>query len=373
MAPPSPKAYLPLGGVPLLRHSLHAFVRHPAIDCVRAVIHPGDRSAYDEAAHGLDLLDPVPGGTSRQDSVRAGLESLIERHPGKVLIHDGARPFPDAALIQRVVTALDEAPAVIAAVPMVDSLKRSEDGRIAASLDRHEFWRAQTPQGFDFQTILDAHRTAATASGLGDDAEVAERAGIAVDIVAGSEDNLKITTPHDLARAERMLLGHLGDVRCASGFDTHRFGPNPSLDGVVRLCGVDIPFDKTLSGHSDADVGLHALADALLGAIGAGDIGAHFPPDEPEWAGADSGQFVEHAAGLIAARQGRITHVDLTLICEAPKLAPHRAAMVASIAVLLGLEEDRVSVKATTTEKLGFTGRGEGIAAQALVTVRLPV
>ena len=355
-----PKQYLPLGGKPLLRHSFDRFNSHPRVDLVRCVIGPGD------IPRDLDGLT-VTGGETRQESVLRGLESLENEAPDIVLIHDAARPFVDAATIDRVLTALAEAPGAIPAVPVVDSLRQAADGRVVGSVSREGLWRAQTPQGFRFAAILTAHRAAA-GLGLTDDAAVAERAGLEVRLVAGSEDNFKITTADDLARAERLLAGAADEVRVGSGFDVHRFGPGAG----VTLCGVAVPHGAGLVGHSDADVGLHALTDAILGALGAGDIGHHFPPSDPRWRGQASELFLRHASGLVDARGGRIAHVDVTLLCEAPKIAPHRDAMRSRIAELLGLTLDRVSVKATTTERLGFLGRGEGIAAQATATVRLP-
>jgi 2-C-methyl-D-erythritol 4-phosphate cytidylyltransferase/2-C-methyl-D-erythritol 2,4-cyclodiphosphate synthase len=371
-----PKQYADLAGQPLLRHSLAALTRHPAIDRVRAVIDPDDQTFYEAAGAGLDLLPAVAGGNSRQASVRLGLESLEELKPDQVLIHDGARPFVAHDLIDRILAALGEAPGAIAALPLTDTVKREATGSIggciAGTVAREGLWRAQTPQGFRFAEILAAHRAASAEMGLTDDAAVAEQAGLAVRLVDGDPANLKITTPADLDRAARWLAGaeesRGEEIRGGSGFDVHRFCPG----GQVRLCGIDIPHDFALAGHSDADVGLHALVDAILGALAAGDIGEHFPPSDPEWRGADSALFAAHARDLVADRGGRIVNVDVTLICERPKIGPHRAAMTARLADLLGIDQDRVSVKATTTERLGFTGRGEGIAAQATATLALP-
>ena len=365
-----PKQYLPLGDRPLLGHSLAAFARHPEIDAVRAVIHPDDRASYDAAAGSLALLEPVPGGASRQASCRLGLESLEEMAPDKVLIHDGARPFVPEDLIGRVVATLDESPGALPALPVTDTLKRGAEGLVGETVPRQGLWRAQTPQGFRYGPILEAHRAvvAAGAAEFTDDAAIAEHEGLAVQLVEGAADNLKVTTPEDLAQATRWLAGRPEELRTGSGFDVHKLGPG---NGVM-LCGVAVPHDGALIGHSDADVGLHALTDALLGALAAGDIGEHFPPSDPQWAGAESGQFLAHAGGLVAARGGRVVNLDVTLICERPKVGPHRAAMVARIAALLGIDQERVSVKATTTERLGFTGRGEGIAAQAMATIALP-
>ena len=365
-----PKQYLTLAGQPLLRRAVEAFRTHPAVSGVQVVYQPAHRDLYDEAVSGLGLPEPVPGGATRQESGRFGLERLAEAPAGApdlVLIHDAARPLVDAGTISRVVAALEHAPAAIAAVPVIDTLKKGVDGFAAGTVDRAGLWRAQTPQGFRFSSILEAHRRLAGA-GLTDDAAVAEAAGLPVALVLGSPDNLKVTTPIDLERAHRLLGAGLPDVRTGMGFDVHRFAPG---DGVM-LCGVKVPHGHGLEGHSDADVALHALTDAILGAIAAGDIGSHFPPSDPRWRGVDSTVFLRRAAELVRARGGVIGHVDVTLICERPKVGPHRAAMTARLAGVLEIEPGRVSVKATTTEKLGFTGREEGIAAQAVATVILP-
>jgi 2-C-methyl-D-erythritol 4-phosphate cytidylyltransferase / 2-C-methyl-D-erythritol 2,4-cyclodiphosphate synthase len=364
---PLPKQQLPLGGAAVLRYSVATFLAHPGVDHVRVVIHPDDRPLYDAAVAGLDLLPPVHGGAQRQDSVRNGLASLAEAAPDRVLIHDGARPFVDAATIDRVLAALQDHPGAIAALPIRDTVKRDSGGRIVDTVERRGLWRAQTPQGFGYSEIMAAHRAAEGAE-LSDDAAVAEQAGLAVALVDGSEENFKVTTTDDLLRAERHLAMQRGDIRTGQGFDVHAFGAGDH----VWLCGLKIPHGQGLVGHSDADVGLHALTDALLGALGAGDIGMHFPPSDPAWRGAPSHRFLRHAADLVAAAGGSVAHCDVTLICERPKIGPHREAMVARIAEILGLDPRRVSVKATTTEQLGFTGRGEGIAAQAIATVRLP-
>jgi len=363
-----PKQYLPLGGISVLRHAVSAFVGHPRIDGVLVTIRLEDRAEYDAALAGLDLLPPIPGGVERQDSVRLGLEALAPYQPERVLIHDGARPFPGTMLIERVIDALDTASAAIPGLPLGDTIKRVAGGKIHETVDRTGLWRVQTPQGFHFEAILTAHRRAA-GQALTDDAAVAEAAGIAPAIVAGSEENLKVTTAQDLAAAERLIAARQGDVRIGQGFDVHPFGPGDQ----VMICGVAVPHDAGVIGHSDADVGLHALTDAVLGAIGAGDIGTHFPPSDPQWKGASSDRFLAHAAGLVRAKGGSIAALDVTIICERPRIGPHRERMIARVAEIAGLSPDRISVKATTTEKLGFTGRGEGIAAQAVATVRLPL
>lgn len=366
-----PKQYLPMGGKPLLRHALEAFAAHPRVDLVRAVIHPNDRPLYDEAAAGLNLAAPIAGGASRQASVLNGLRSLAEFAPQRVMIHDGARPFVEGRLIDDLAAALDAAPGAIAAQPLVDSLKRGEEGRILEAVPRDRLWRAQTPQAFRYEAILAAHE-AAIGAALTDDAAVAAAAGLEVRLVEGSAENIKVTTSGDLQLAERWYAARqaatAAETRVGQGFDVHRFGPGDH----VTLCGVVIPHNQSLLGHSDADVALHAATDALLGALAAGDIGSHFPPSDPQWAGADSAVFISHAADLLRAAGGRLCHLDLTVICEAPKVAPHREAMRARLAELLAVETTRISVKATTTERLGFTGRGEGIAAQASATISLP-
>ncbi|MCB9948766.1 MAG: bifunctional 2-C-methyl-D-erythritol 4-phosphate cytidylyltransferase/2-C-methyl-D-erythritol 2,4-cyclodiphosphate synthase [Rhodospirillaceae bacterium] len=372
--PGLPKQYRTLGGIPILRRSIRAFLDHPGIAGIQVVINPAHRPHYDAAVGGLALPPPVAGGATRQQTTLNGLLALQASAPDLVLIHDAVRPLVDAATITRVIDALGRHRGAVAAVPVVDTLKRAADGLVVGTVDRADLWHAQTPQGFRYADILAAHRAGA-AAGLTDDAAVAEQAGIAVAVVLGHADNLKITTEADLDRAERMLGGSrpsparpaLPDLRVGNGFDVHRFGPGDQ----VTLCGVSIPHDAGLLGHSDADVGLHALTDAILGAIGDGDIGQHFPPTDPRWRGADSTVFLAHAASLVAARGGHIAHVDVTLICERPKIGPHRLRMKARLAELLALPADRVSVKATTTEGLGFTGRREGIAAQATATIGL--
>ncbi len=360
-----PKQYRAVGEMPMVRCALLSFVGHAQVDAVRAVIHPDDEDLFATAAEGLDVLEPVHGGATRQESVRLGLESLAESAPERVLIHDGARPFIPERVISRVLAALDTVPGAIPALPVSDTLKRGADSLVVGGVDREGLWRVQTPQGFRYADILEAHRQHAGA-GLTDDAAVAERAGLSVGIVAGDEDNVKVTTEDDLRRVQRRFAG--SETRTGFGFDVHRFGPGDH----VMLCGVRVPFEAGLEGHSDADVGLHALTDALLGAIGAKDIGSHFSPDDPAWRDEPSDTFLRRAGELVAESGGMITNVDVTLICERPRIDPHRAAMTARIAEILGLPPARVSVKATTTDRIGFIGHGEGIAAQAVASVRLP-
>lgn len=360
-----PKQYAPLGGTVVLRHTVKNLAALDGIDAVRCVIHPDDQDLYEAATDGLPMLAPVFGGETRQDSVRLGLQSLESEDVDLVLIHDAARPFVDQALIQGVIEALDTHPGAIPALAVTDTLKHGADGVITDTTSRDGLFRAQTPQGFRFGDILKAHLDF-QGQELTDDAQLFEKAGMSVALTQGTEHNFKITTPEDMMRAERQL-SQSTEFRTAQGFDVHRFE-----DGdFVTLCGVQIPHNQRLSGHSDADVALHALTDALLGTIGAGDIGQHFPPSDPQWKGAASDQFAQHAVKLIVERGAEIVNVDVTILCEAPKIGPNRAAMVTKTAEILGITEDRVSVKATTTEGLGFTGRREGIAAQASATIRL--
>jgi len=370
-----PKQYTQLNGAAVLTHTLRAFLAHPDVGHVITAIHPDDRDLYDAAAAPLGsppkLLEPVYGGAERQDSVRLGLQALETHGPGKVLIQDGARPLSSAGLITRVISALDSHKAALPCVAVTDTLKRVADGMVGHTVERNGLARAQTPQGFRFAEILSAH-AAVAGDALTDDAAVAERAGMDIALVEGAEDNLKITTQDDLIRAEGLMALRLGDVRTGSGFDVHKFD-DPGTATQIMLCGIPVPHDCDTVGHSDADVGLHALTDAILGAIGAGDIGEHFPPSDPQWKGAASWKFLAHAAGLVRERGGVIASADITIICERPKVGPHRPAMRARVAEILDIAEDRVSVKATTTETLGFTGRREGIAAQSVATIRLPL
>jgi 2-C-methyl-D-erythritol 4-phosphate cytidylyltransferase / 2-C-methyl-D-erythritol 2,4-cyclodiphosphate synthase len=363
-----PKQYLSLGSATVLRHAVTTLAEHPRVTNVLVAIRPEDRGLFDRTVSGLPVLTPVVGGPTRQDSVRLGLEALASYRPAHVLIHDGARPFPDSELVDRVIDGLDRSSAVIPCLPLRDTIKRVEDGVIRGTIDRSALWRAQTPQGFHFGAILAAHR-AAVDQDLTDDAAVAEAAGLAPLLVDGSEDNLKVTTMEDLAAAERQFMARKDDVRVGQGFDVHAFGPGD----CVRICGIEILHEASLVGHSDADVGLHALTDAVLGAIGAGDIGMHFPPSDPRWRGSLSDQFLRHAVHLVGERGGAVAAVDVTIICERPKIGAYRRAMIDRVAAILGIAPGRVSIKATTTDRLGFTGRGEGIAAQAIATVRLPL
>ncbi|MBM1218825.1 bifunctional 2-C-methyl-D-erythritol 4-phosphate cytidylyltransferase/2-C-methyl-D-erythritol 2,4-cyclodiphosphate synthase [Ponticoccus sp. SC2-23] len=358
-----PKQWQSLAGRPVLSHTLDAMRAVPGIGAIALVIHPDDRVL----AQALDLsgVTIVDGGATRDASVRAGLEALATTPPDKVLIHDAARPVLRPELAQRVIDELDLSDGAAPALAVTDALWRGADGRVAGTQDRTELYRAQTPQGFRFAAILAAHR--AHQGSAADDVEVARRAGLAVSIVEGDEDLLKITMPGDFARAERVLEGAM-DIRTGNGYDVHRFGDG---DHVV-LCGVKVPFDRGLEGHSDADVGMHAVTDAIYGALAEGDIGQHFPPSDPQWKGAASHIFLEHACALARERGYRITHADCTLVCEYPKIGPHAVEMKHEMARIMGLETDQISVKATTSERLGFTGRGEGIAALATATLVRP-
>jgi len=364
---PLPKQYAPLGGQPVLRRTLEVFQATPGIDRIQVVIALGDEEHYRSAIAGFDLPRPVLGGSSRQQSVLKGLEALAPQPPDLVAIHDAARPFVRVSdiigCLEAVGPGVDGA---VLGVPLADTLKKVDDsGALVGTVPRAGLWRAQTPQVFRFAKLLAAHRSAASlaideSSALTDDAAVAEQAGLRIVVVEGHDDNRKITTADDMTSAL--------ETRTAFGFDVHGFASGSQ----VTLGGIAIAHSQSLAGHSDADVALHALTDAVLGTIGAGDIGSHFPPSDPQWRGVSSDRFLRHAVGLLAAAGGRIVHLDLTLVCEAPRIGPHRDAMIESIARIAGVGRDRVSVKATTTEGLGFTGRREGIAAQAVATVEVP-
>ena len=356
----TPKQFLPLAGAPVLRHAAAAL-----LDAGVPIQPVGDPARVAAALAPLAHRPVVPGGETRQDSVRAGLAALAADAPELVLIHDGARPLIPPDTIPALLAALETADGAIPAVAVADTLKRVADGRITATVPREGLFRAQTPQAFRYATLVAAH--VAAPPGLTDDAAVLEAAGRAVAVVSGSEDNIKLTYPEDRMRLERALLGRM-IPRVGTGFDVHAFGPARPL----VLCGVTVPHERGLAGHSDADVGIHALCDAIYGALAEGDIGRHFPPSEAAWKDADSARFLRHAAGRIAASGGVLANADVTLICERPKIGPHAAAMIARLAELLGVAAEAVSVKATTTERLGFAGRGEGIAAQAVATVLVP-
>lgn len=371
-----PKQYRPLGGKPVLRWSLEAFAAHPGIDSVLVAIAPEHAALFDAAADGAPkVLKPVFGGKERQETVFRAL-SAVEGRTKRVLIHDAARPFVSADVITRALEALDDHEGGCVALPVVDTLRREDGGECGELVSREGLWRAQTPQAFHFSAILNAHERFRDHP-VTDDAELARLAGLSVALVEGELQNHKLTTPQDFDWAERHARAFdrreaAMEFRTGQGFDVHKFGPNAdgSTDHVM-LCGLPVAHTTGLVGHSDADVGLHAITDAVLGALGAGDIGAHFPPSDPKWKAAASDQFLSHAGNLVSDRGGVLVHVDVTLICEHPKIGPHVAAMKKRIGEILKLEADRVSVKATTSEGLGFTGRGEGIAALATATVKL--
>lgn len=353
-----PKQWQKLIGKTVIEHS---FVALRSCSSVMAVVlHPDDQAQWD--ATGLDADHVVHGGATRDASVRAGLAALATDSPDLVLIHDAARPLVTQKVIHAVLLALESAQGAAPAVPVVDALWRGTDGSVSGTQDRENLFRAQTPQGFHYDAICAAH--AALVGPAADDVAVARAAGLRVAIVPGDEDNLKITGPEDLTRAAR-LLGNDMDIRLGNGYDVHRFGTGDH----VWLCGVKIPHGRSLQGHSDADVGMHAVTDAIYGALGMGDIGQHFPPSDPQWKGAESHIFLRHAVALAADHGFKISNVDCTLICEYPKIGPHQAAMKAVMAKIMGLDADRVSVKATTSERLGFTGREEGIASLATATL----
>jgi 2-C-methyl-D-erythritol 4-phosphate cytidylyltransferase/2-C-methyl-D-erythritol 2,4-cyclodiphosphate synthase len=370
-----PKQYRRIGGKAILAHTLETFLGHSEIGAVVVAIHKDDGSLFREAVGALaERVTVVTGGMTRQASTRNAMQALAGDPPDAVLIHDGVRPFVDAGLISRVIAGIDGETGSLPSLPVSDTLKEAApDGLVARTISRAGLFGAQTPQGFPFTAFHAAHARAAAQGrdDFTDDAAIAEWAGIPVRLVEGSPDNVKLTWARDIANADlrlRMDTAMFPDIRTGNGYDVHSFEPG---DAVV-LCGVAIPHDRKLSGHSDADVGLHALTDALLATCGAGDIGTHFPPSDPQWKGAASHIFVEEAVRIVRARKGRIANADITLICEAPRIGPFRQAMTDALVAMLGITPDRVSIKATTNEKLGFVGRGEGIAAIATATVAFP-
>lgn len=371
-----PKQYRTIGDRPVIWHTLQAFAKHAAIGKIVVAIHPRDEELFSAACEGIadDRVKFVHGGATRQASTLLALLALRESAPHVVLVHDAVRPFADNALISRVLDEVGEDHGALPTLPVPDTLKRVDScGMIVNTMVRDGLHAAQTPQGFPYSVLLDAHEKAAAEgrSDFTDDAALAEWAGIPVKIVPGSPDNIKLTWAKDIEMADARLSNKASgfpDIRTGNGYDVHAFAPG---DHVV-LCGVPIPYGRQLSGHSDADVGLHALTDALLATCGAGDIGLHFPPSEARWKGASSHVFVKHAASIVRSCGGRIANVDVTLICEEPKVGPHREKMLKAMAEMLGVSRDRVSVKATTNEGLGFIGRGEGIAAIATASVVFP-
>ena len=366
-----PKQYRRILGEPVIRPSLATLVRHSEISAVQPVIHPDDAGLFDAAVAGFDLLPAVPGGASRQGSVHAGLEALEPQCPDLVLVHDAARPFASDALISRAIAAARTSGAAVPVIAVADTVKTVDAaGNVTGTIDRANLRMVQTPQAFSFVALLEAHRRAKAAGreDFTDDAALAEWAGLAVTTFEGEAGNVKLTTNEDFARAEAAKLAGLSDVRTGFGFDVHQFGDGDH----VMLGGVRVAHTRGLSGHSDADVVLHALVDAILGALADGDIGVHFPPSDPQWQGASSDRFFAFAVERLRARGGRIAHLDVTVVCEAPRIGPHRDAIRARVAEIAGVPVERVGVKATTSEQMGFTGRREGMVAFANATVRLP-
>lgn len=370
-----PKQYQLIGGKPVIWWTLKTFLDHPLISHVQCVIGAGHEALFKAATAGLKISDFVLGGTTRQESCRLGIEACSEIKPSKVLVHDAARPFVSPDLIRHVIAELEQADAVIPGLPVADTMKFAPGGVISKTVDRSAMWFVQTPQGFSFTKIRDAHRKAVRdeQNGLTDDAAVAEYAGMAVRIVTGEQSNAKLTTRSDVETANSELNMRLfidrPDVRTGQGIDFHVFEKGK----FVTLCGVEIPHSHKLKGHSDADVAMHALTDAILGAIGEGDIGTHFPPSDMKWKNAASSIFVERAVALLQKRGGVLANVDVTILAEAPKVSPHIPAMKAMLVPLLQISADRIAIKATTTEKMGSIGRKEGMAAFASATVRLPL
>jgi 2-C-methyl-D-erythritol 4-phosphate cytidylyltransferase/2-C-methyl-D-erythritol 2,4-cyclodiphosphate synthase len=367
-----PKQYRMLAGQTVIARAMAPFCRHREIFAVQPVRNPDDADMFDEALKGLSYLPAVSGGATRQASVRAGLEALAASSPPDiVLIHDAARPFVSDAVISRAIVAAGKSGAAIPVIPVTDTIKQvTASGDIAATPDRNWLRSAQTPQSFRFDTILAAHRRAAQEGreDFTDDAAIAEWAGLTVATFEGDAANMKLTTPEDFAREEARLGVALGDIRTGTGYDVHAFGEGDHL----MLCGIRVPYHRGFLAHSDGDVGLHALVDAILGALADGDIGSHFPPSDPRWKGAASDKFLAYAMQKVADRGGRVAHLEVTMVCETPKIGPLREAMRARIAEIAALPVSRVAVKATTSERLGFTGRQEGIAATASATIRLP-
>lgn len=366
-----PKQYRTLAGQPVIYRAMQPFCTHPDVFAVQPVTSPDDVALFNQAVAGLTYRTPANGGATRQQSVRSGLEALAKDAPDIVLIHDAARPFVDAALISRAIAAAERTGAAVPTIPVTDTIKQVNGADdVEATPDRARLRIAQTPQAFRYDVILEAHRRAAREGrdDFTDDAVVAEWAGLTVATFEGDAANMKLTTPEDFVREESRLGALLGDIRTGTGYDVHAFGDGDH----VWLCGLKVPHNKGFLAHSDGDVGLHALVDAILGALADGDIGSHFPPTDPQWKGAASDKFLKYAVERVHARGGRIANLEVTMICERPKIGPLREAMREKIAEITGLPVSRVAVKATTSEKLGFTGREEGIAATASATIRLP-
>src|ERR1700710_1432044 len=366
-----PKQYRTIGGQTVIFRAMEAFSRHRDVFAVQPVVNPDDIAIFNEAAPSLRHQPPTNGGATRQASVHAGLEALASAKPDIVLIHDAARPFVTSAVISRAIDAAGRTGAAVPTIPVTDTIKQVGDtGNVEATSDRARLRIAQTPQAFRFDVILEAHRRAARdgRSDFTDDAALAEWAGLTVATFEGDPANMKLTPPEDFAREEARLASQLGDIRTGTGYDVHAFGDGDHL----MICGVRVPHTKGFLAHSDGDVGLHALVDAILGALADGDIGSHFPPSDMKWKGAASDKFLKYAIERAPARGGRIANLEVTLICERPKIGPLRDTMRARIAEITGVNVSRVAVKATTSERLGFTGREGGLAATASATIRLP-
>lgn len=368
-----PKQYLPLAGYPMLRHSILAFLNHQKVSDVICVIHPDDVELYEDAVRGLDLLNPVFGGETRQSSIRIGLEELCEYSPDKVLIHDGVRPFVSKRIINGILEKLESHPAVIPAIAVEDTIKKIGDGRIEWTLERENLWRAQTPQGFLYQDILNSH-IAFKDLNFTDDSALNEYAGIPVAIVPGSQNNFKITNEEDYERAKMMITflneEYREETKVGIGYDVHAFEDLKNLEtNLIRLGGVEIEFNKKIIAHSDGDVVIHAIIDAILGALGLGDIGEHFSPNDAKWKGCDSREMLKIIYNLIQKYSASIINIDTTIICERPKILKYKEKMKEEISTILGISSKKINIKATTTEGLGFTGRGEGIACQAVANL----
>jgi 2-C-methyl-D-erythritol 4-phosphate cytidylyltransferase / 2-C-methyl-D-erythritol 2,4-cyclodiphosphate synthase len=366
-----PKQYRVIGGQTVIFRAMQPFCTHPQVSLVQPVLHPDDAGMFNAACAGLRHQPAANGGVTRQASVHAGLEALVGAKPDIVLIHDAARPFVSEGLISRAIDTAGRAGAAIPTIAVADTIKLIDaDGNVADTPERARLRIAQTPQAFRYEMILEAHRRAAREgrSDFTDDAALAEWAGLTVATFEGDALNMKLTTPEDFVREEARLASQLGDIRTGTGYDVHALGEGDH----VMICGVRVPYTKGFLAHSDGDVGLHALVDAVLGALADGDIGSHFPPSDARWKGASSDRFLKYAVDRVTARGGRVANLEVTLICERPKIGPLRDTMRARIAEISGIDISRVAVKATTSERLGFTGREEGIAATASATVRLP-
>ena len=364
----TPKQFRPIGGKAVIAHSVQALAAHPLVGAVYLVIGAGQEETVRSLIDEDQVASILQGADSRRGSVRAGLEAIAAAGGAdRVLLPDAARPFLSASMIDQLLAALDFAPGAIPALPVADTLVKSAGDLVGDIVDRSALFRVQTPQAFHFDAILTAHRNWDNGREATDDAQMLRHAGHDVTLVPGDERLEKLTYPQDFIRAEALLASQR-TTRVGMGYDVHRL----AADEELWLCGIQVPHETGLAGHSDADVAIHAIVDAILGALAEGDIGTHFPPSDPQWRGAASSRFLEYAGERVTFRGGRIDHIDVTIICEAPKIGPHRDAMRQRISDLLGIPLDRVSVKATTTERLGFAGRREGIAAQAVATISLP-